>query len=113
MLAKPRLGKNRERLIRIEHDIWLREKLLNGYEWNAETKDHLRLHRDVAPFNALPKSERAFDAAIVDSIPRALAEAGYTLERIPAPGSGASRKSGQRHRRRPLKAGPMARGRGA
>lgn len=71
-----------ETLLRIEHDIWLRDHLLNGYEWSAETKEHLRLHKDVAPFDSLAESETAYDRAIVNGMLTTLGELGYTL--VPA-----------------------------
>jgi hypothetical protein len=71
-----------EKLLRIEHDIWLREYLINGHEWAAETKDHLRLHRDVAPFEKVPREDQELDKENVDAIPVTLWENGYTLVRV-------------------------------
>jgi len=68
-----------ERLMRIEHDIWLREYLINGFEWSEETKDHLRLHRDVVPFEKVPAEDQELDRENVDSIPVTLWENGYTI----------------------------------
>ncbi|HVS02737.1 MAG TPA: RyR domain-containing protein [Thermoanaerobaculia bacterium] len=68
-----------ERLARIEHDIWLRDRLLQGYEWSASSDDRLQLHRDVVPFDALPAEDRRLDEVIAQRIPGALWERGYRL----------------------------------
>jgi hypothetical protein len=70
-----------EKLLRIEHDIWLREYLINGYEWAEKTKDHLRLHRDIAPFEEVHEEDQALDRENVDAITVTLWENGYTLVR--------------------------------
>ncbi len=75
----------RNRLIKIEHDIWLRDHLLNGYEWASGTKESVRLHRDIAVFDAVPTEDQELDGAIVGSIFDTLWENGYTL--IKQPGS--------------------------
>jgi len=68
-----------EALAEIEHDIWLRDHLLEGYEWAETTDAKLRQHRDIGPFAALGSTEQDIDRAIVCSIPEALKEAGYRL----------------------------------
>lgn len=74
--------KEYEKLLRIEHDIWLREYLINGYEWAETTKDHLRLHRDVAPFEKIQDEDQELDKENVDAIPVTLWENGYTLAKV-------------------------------
>ncbi len=71
-----------EKLLRIEHDIWLREYLINGYEWAETTKDHLRLHRDIVPFEKVPREDQELDRENVDSILVTLWENGYTLVKV-------------------------------
>jgi len=70
------------RLRLIEHDIWLRSHLLDGYEWSATTDDALRLHKDVVLFKNVSPSEQELDVAITNSIPEALRKCGYTLVKI-------------------------------
>jgi hypothetical protein len=72
----------RERLTGMEHDIWLRDRLLAGWSWSEETNEDLRLHPDIAPYEHVPKRNQLLDRAIVDGIPRALFAQGYTLEPI-------------------------------
>ena len=74
----------RDRLTDIEHDIWLRDKLLDGWDWGPGEKDALRpvrLQRDVARFSSMPAGDQKLDRVIVDSIPKALMENGYALVR--------------------------------
>jgi hypothetical protein len=68
-----------DKLMSIEHDIWLRDYLLNGYEWAKESKDHLRLHRDIAPLDKVPREDQELDRTNIDSIPAVLSKLGYTL----------------------------------
>jgi hypothetical protein len=72
----------REFLVRIEHDIWLRDRLLRGYAFAPVTDERLRLHRDVAAFEAIPEEDRKLDEAIVDAIPETLHRRRFRLERI-------------------------------
>lgn len=72
----------RSRLIEIEHDVWLRDHLLRGYAYAEETNDRLRLHNNIAPFERLSQQDTDLDAAVVDSLPAALREAGYRLVRV-------------------------------
>lgn len=71
----------RATLVRIEHDIWMRDRLLRGYAAAAVTNERLRLHRDIIPFDELPPEDRVLDEAIVDAIPETLRKRNYRLER--------------------------------
>jgi hypothetical protein len=67
------------RLMKMEHDIWLRERLLRGFEWAAETDDRLRLHRCVQRFDDLPVADRRLDRKAVETALDALWKHGFTL----------------------------------
>jgi hypothetical protein len=69
----------RDILIRKEHDIWMRDHLLEGYVYAEETNESLRLHRDIRPFNNVPKKDKELDVAIVDSMITAIEQGGYRL----------------------------------
>ena len=71
----------RTRLMEIEHDIWLRDRLLQGYEYAPVTNDALRLHRDVVGFQDQLPEDKRLDQAIVDAIPAALRKRQYKLVR--------------------------------
>ncbi len=68
-----------EELMRLEHDLWLREHLLQGYEWAEKTQDALRLHRDIVRYDELTAEERALDAAPIQNILENLVRYGYIL----------------------------------
>jgi hypothetical protein len=65
----------------IEHDIWLRDRLLQGYQHAPVTNEALRLHRDVVSFQEQLPEDRRLDQAIVDAIPAALRKRQYKLVR--------------------------------
>lgn len=75
-------SEERTTLMEIEHEIWLRDHLLRGYAYAAETNDRLRLHKDITAFERLSEEDTALDAAVVDSLPSALSNAGYRIARI-------------------------------
>jgi hypothetical protein len=75
------LAQAEERLAEIEHDIWLRDHLLIGYEWGEQTRKSLRQNRHIAPFATLSTSEQDLDRAIVRSIPKVLEACNYRLVR--------------------------------
>jgi hypothetical protein len=68
-----------DQLIRLEHDIWVRDHLLRGYEYAPVTDESLRLHHDVIPFNQVPAKDVDLDRAIVDSIAPTLEKAGFKV----------------------------------
>ena len=68
-----------EELMRLEHDLWLREHLLAGYEWAEKTQDALRLHRDIVSYDELTAGERALDASPIRNILENLVRYGYIL----------------------------------
>jgi len=71
-----------EHLIRLEHDIWVRDHLLRGYEYAPVTNESLRLHRDVVPFDQVPSNDVDLDRVIVDSIAPTLKKAGFKVVKV-------------------------------
>ena len=67
----------------IEHDIWLRDNLINGYEYAKDSNDRLAQHRDVNTLEGMPPEDRQLDEVIVEGIPDVLAEGQYTLSKKP------------------------------
>ena len=80
------LAANKDRLMRIEHDIWMRDHLLKGYEFAEETVDALRLHRCVRRFAELSKDDKKLDEAIVESLRKTLEGEKYgVVKAMPEP----------------------------
>jgi hypothetical protein len=67
------------KLMRIEHDIWLRDHLLKGYDWAPVTNENLLLHRDVTVFERVPGEDQAYDDVIARSIYDGLQRQGYAI----------------------------------
>lgn len=67
------------KLMQIEHDIWLRDHLLRGYDWSSRRNDQLLLHRDVTTFAKTPAEDQAYDRVIAESVYDGLAKFGYAL----------------------------------
>ena len=57
----------------------LRDHLLDGYEWAEESKDHLRLHRDIVPLKKVSAVDKRLDRGNIVIIPYVLRKLGYTL----------------------------------
>jgi len=68
-----------EELMRMEHDLWLREHLLRGYQWAPKTADNLRLHRDIVDYDELSAEDRALDAVPLQGIVEVMDHFGYVL----------------------------------
>jgi hypothetical protein len=81
---------HRKKLVMIEHDIWLRDHLLRGYQWAdvTETDELLRRHRDVAPFGEVLDEDKELDYAIADSISGVVHSHGYRLVDTREPDTG-------------------------
>ncbi len=75
-------GAETDALMRMEHDIWLRDRLLQGWDWAQRTDEPRRLHADVARFDDLSDDDKALDRAIARSIVPALTRARYVLCRV-------------------------------
>lgn len=75
-------GYTRQELYAIEHDIWMRDHLLKGYQWEAKANDDtLRLHQDLRPFSEVPTEDQKLDEVIIASILPTLTKYGYVLVR--------------------------------
>ena len=72
-------------LIKIEHDIWLREKLIQGYAYAEKTNDSLRLHRCVERFENLTPEDKSLDVAIVNSLMPVLNKHKYGIVKTKKP----------------------------
>ena len=68
------------RLARLEHDRWLREKLIEGYEHGPDRSSTLRQHPDIAPFDRLGSDEQHLDFVLSEILPGILAERRIALK---------------------------------
>ncbi len=63
----------------IEHDIWLREHLIKGYEYAKETNETLKIHRCATKFEKMSTEDQQLDDAIVRSFIPTLKKFGYSV----------------------------------
>ncbi|HTW91429.1 MAG TPA: TIR domain-containing protein [bacterium] len=71
-----------DRLARVEHDRWLREKLLRGFAYAPESDKRLKLNLCAVPFDRVPAEMRRIDYDMTRALPVGLWELGYTLVRV-------------------------------
>ena len=81
-VSRHEYNKQLPQLREIEHDIWLRNHLLKGYDWAARTNEDLLLHRDVTVFEKVPQEDQIYDDVIAGSIYERLEREGYALVRV-------------------------------
>ncbi len=76
----PWTGVELQSLLEIEHDVWVRSQMLQGFEYADNATDFvLRRHRDIAVFNEVPAEDQILDAANIHEIAAILFEYGYEL----------------------------------
>lgn len=76
----PWTGDEMRKLLEIEHDIWVRNHMLQGFEYATDATDYgLRRHRDIAVFDEVPPEDQVLDAANIHEITITLHEYGYEL----------------------------------
>jgi hypothetical protein len=114
-----------EQLAEMEHDRWMKAKLIDGWRWAAETDKPAKRHKDLVLWGTLtdeekarrfgpeelaalgpgllPEKEKDKDRDLVRGIPAILATAGFTVVRTreeeTAPRPRAPRKPARRKRR--------------
>jgi len=73
----------KRKMMKIEHDIWMRGRLSSGFAWAKNSNDELFLNRCIAPFDKcfISDKDKDLDRAIVESIPAALWDNGYQLRK--------------------------------
>ena len=71
-----------EPLKRLEHDRWLRERLLKGWAYGKPSNRKLRLNENVLPFGQLPSKARPLDFLAVETILARLPELGYAVVKM-------------------------------
>jgi hypothetical protein len=72
-----------EKLKRLEHDRWLREVLLGGWAWNAESKREVRLNKNIVPYSALSHEVQPLDILAAETLLAQLPGLGFALVKAP------------------------------
>ncbi len=76
------IEEHRKELIEMEHNIWLRSHLIDGYEYDKESNDNLLLHKDVAKMTDMESAEIHLDNAIIRATMDVLKKHNYKLRKI-------------------------------
>jgi hypothetical protein len=71
-----------EKLAKMEHERWMRQKLDAGWRPWEKTIKARKLHKDLVPWEKLPEEEKEKDRVLVRGIPRILTKAGYTMVKL-------------------------------
>jgi hypothetical protein len=80
-VSRHEYNKQLPQLREIEHDIWLRDHLLKGFDWAPRTNEDLLLHRNVTVFEKLPQEEQIYYDVMARSTYEWLEQQGYALVR--------------------------------
>jgi hypothetical protein len=73
---------HRNELIEMEHDIWIRSHLIDGYEYCAETNDAMLLHKDIAKLSDMESVEIHLDNAIINATMDVLRKHNFKLRAV-------------------------------
>jgi len=71
-----------EKLAKMEHERWMRQKLDEGWRYGKKTIKARKLHKDLVPWDKLLEEEKEKDRVLVKGIPRIIAKAGYTMVKL-------------------------------
>ena len=70
-----------EKLARNTHDIWARQRLVDGWRWGAARDDARKLHPCLIPYEELPESEKIYDRATAMETVKAILALGFRISR--------------------------------
>ena len=68
-----------EALSRVEHERWMIQRLLAGWQKAAQRDDAAKLHPDIVPWEVLAESRRELDRDVVRQVPDLFVEMGLAL----------------------------------
>jgi len=75
------IDKHRNELIEMEHDIWLRSHLVDGFEYNERTNEKVLLHSDISKLADMNNTEIQLDNAIINATVDVLKNHNYKLRK--------------------------------
>lgn len=68
-----------ERLAEAAHDVWMKGKLRDGWEYGPEVDKDKKIHNCLVPYNQLSEADKESDRDFVRGIPQILAAAGFKI----------------------------------
>jgi hypothetical protein len=75
-------GEDLERLARLEHELWMADKLAAGFTLGPPTPEEPKRSEYLVPWDDVPEPIKEIDRDLIRGIPTILAEAGYTIVRL-------------------------------
>ena len=84
-------GEDLEELAELEHQLWMEERLANGYTLGEPTKEDPMRNPYLVPWEQVPDEIRQIDRDLIRAIPGILARAGYAIVKVERPSPGNAR----------------------
>ena len=69
-----------ERLAQNAHELWARQRLVDGWSYGPHRDDKLKKHPCLVPYDELSESEKAFDRQTATGTLKAILVLGYKIE---------------------------------
>lgn len=70
-----------ERLAANTHDLWARQRMLEGWRYGPKRDDTTKEHPDLVPYGDLPDSEKEFDRKTAMETLKAMVVLGYRISK--------------------------------
>ncbi|HWR57484.1 MAG TPA: RyR domain-containing protein [Thermodesulfovibrionales bacterium] len=71
-----------ELLAKNAHDIWARQRFLEGWRYGAKRDDAKKEHLCLVPYEQLPESEKDYDRNSALETLKAIVALGYRIEKL-------------------------------
>lgn len=75
-------GDDLEKLAKLEHDLWVKSKLEQGFTRGEPTEDNPRRNPHLVEWDKVPEDIKEIDRDLAGGIPKILAKAGYAVVRL-------------------------------
>lgn len=69
-----------ERLAENAHDVWARQRMLEGWSHGPQRDDAAKKNPDLVPYDELPESEKEYDRNAAMETLKAIIALGYRIE---------------------------------
>ena len=79
-----------ETVARMEHELWMKERIASGFTTTRPTDDRPRRNTSFVEWEHLPERVKEIDRGLVRDIPKILSLAGYGIAKIGIAGSSLS-----------------------
>jgi len=80
-------GDDLEKLARLEHDLWMKEKQAQGFTVGEPTEADPLRNPHLVPWEEVEEGIRQIDRDLIRGIPKILAKAGYAIVKLQRPGA--------------------------